>query len=199
MLKRPLLAPAQDVVRYETVVFNRSIAPDLTEFQGYPSDKNNKAWEDLYQAGMSIIPKEQAAKLVDPSRPHEKVPGYYTVQLDVFHQLHCLNRIRMGLWGRDTALRYPDSIDSIDHFNHTDMSMEHTGHCIDVIRQSLMCSADISVVPWTWHTEAKVVRPHDNSTHTCRNFGAIQKWAKDRQAPNWNESVFVPDPLRGEV
>lgn len=105
-----ILAPARDAVRYETVVFDPGIGSGRTKYQGFPAEENNKAWEDLYQgrliillsftltakltigsiAGTSIIPIEEAAKLPVPSRPHEKSPGYYTIQLDVFHQLHCL-------------------------------------------------------------------------------------------------------------
>ncbi|KAJ5087929.1 hypothetical protein N7456_011545 [Penicillium angulare] len=205
-IRHELYSPARDAVRYETVVFDSGIASGRTKYQGYPTEENIKAWEDLYNAGVSIIPAEQAAKLPVPSRPHEKVPGYYTIQLDVFHELHCLaglptiiNRIRMGLWGRESALLEPNNTETITNFNETSMSMDHLSHCIDAIRQSLMCNADISPVPWVWNSKLQKLRPVENSTHTCRDFEAIRLWAEERQAPTWNESVFVPDPLRGEV
>lgn len=105
----------------------------------------------------------------------------------------------MGLWARDAALLELGNAQTIAHFNKTSMSMEHLSHCIDAIRQSLMCSADISPISWHWNEEVGKLRPIENSTHTCRDFGAIQQWARDRQALAWDESVFVPDPLRGEV
>ncbi|KDR66680.1 hypothetical protein GALMADRAFT_80581, partial [Galerina marginata CBS 339.88] len=53
--------------------------------------------------------------------------------------------------------------------------------CIDGIRQSLMCSADISVIVWQWSEASQKNLPKGNIAHTCRNFDKIQEWAKDRQ------------------
>ena len=55
--------------------------------------------------GLSQISKEEAARLRISTTP---IPGHedlYIIQLDVFHQLHCLNSIRMAMWP--------------DHFNLT--------------------------------------------------------------------------------
>ena len=40
--------------------------------------------------GISQIPKEDAAKLEGPSVPFIKDPDNYIIEMDVFHQLHCL-------------------------------------------------------------------------------------------------------------
>ncbi|KAL4889700.1 hypothetical protein BDV59DRAFT_104749 [Aspergillus ambiguus] len=118
---------------------------------------------------------EEAVKLLDPTRPHDKVPDHYVVQRDVFHELHCLNRLRLGLYGRDAALLEPDNSQMVAHFNETDLSIEHLDHCIDTICQSLMCSADISVVSWKWDTKAHRSFPIKSSTHTCRDSETVQE------------------------
>lgn len=56
----------------------------------------------------------------------------------------------------------------------------HIRHCVDSIRQSLMCSSDISVIVWQWNSTAKQHFPKGNIAHTCRNFGMIQEWARKR-------------------
>ena len=53
----------------------------------------------------------------------------------------------------------------------------HQDHCIDSIRQSLMCSADISPVIWHWKKDG--FKQDMNNTHVCRNFDKITDWAKD--------------------
>lgn len=45
------------------------------------------------EVGVSRIPKETAAKLVNYTIPIPGDPGYYIISLNVFHQLHCLVNI----------------------------------------------------------------------------------------------------------
>jgi hypothetical protein len=64
-----------------------------------------------------------------------------------------------------------------------DMLLEgsHISHCIDSIRQSLMCSSDISLIVWRWNETAQRMKVHGDIAHSCRNFDAIRQWAKGRQ------------------
>lgn len=50
-------------------------------------------------------------------------------------------------------------------------------HCIDTIRQSLQCSADISPVLYHWDGYVGEVKGDARTVHTCRNFTKIQEWA----------------------
>ena len=52
---------------------------------------------------------------------------------------------------------------------------QHIAHCIDSIRQSLMCMSDISVIVWQWDIHDQVSKPVGNIAHTCRNFDAIRE------------------------
>ncbi|KAF9893744.1 hypothetical protein FE257_009914 [Aspergillus nanangensis] len=194
-----LYSPAQDFVSYNTKVFHSGFGTDTTRYMGPPTEANRQAWRGLYQGGIVKIPMEQAAQLPVKTVPLPNNPGYYVVGIDVFHQLHCLNQIRLKLWGinhdhkprthRSTEQKQPDDEED------GRQGMEHLDHCVDSIRQSLMCSSDISVIIWQWHEPSQSVRPHANITHTCRDFEAIRNWAWSRRAPNWNQSIHVPDPL----
>lgn len=66
-----------------------------------------------------------------------------------------------------------------DH-NYTRMPETHLRHCIGVIRQSLMCYADVTPIVWQWSTKFKEAEQRDDLLHTCRDFDAIQGWAKER-------------------
>ncbi|OBT70906.1 hypothetical protein VF21_10406 [Pseudogymnoascus sp. 05NY08] len=68
-------------------------------------------------------------------------PGYSLYSLGVYHQLHCLNRIRKSFY-RDKLLPNDDD----EEFNF------HKNHCFDVLRQAILCYGDTSLVYW-WKRE----------------------------------------------
>ncbi|KAI9788582.1 MAG: hypothetical protein M1816_006831 [Peltula sp. TS41687] len=110
----------------------------------------------------------------------------YVVQLSIFHQLHCLNLIRKGIYG------------AVDMTNKDDLlGIEHLDHCLDILRQSVMCSSDIT--PTTFartspHSSMKIVA---EVVHTCRNFAKIQQWAWNRRltAELDKDTLVTDDPL----
>lgn len=134
-----------------------------------PSDEVDAAWEDLYNVfGISAIPRESAVLL-----PNETihVPGdksHYLVGLDVFHQLHCLNRIRKALY----PVYYPP-----DEREDAETRARHLSHCVNSIRQSIQCSSDISAIVFEEDT-----RPLFEIVHSCRNFTKIREWAIEHRA-----------------
>lgn len=58
------------------------------------------------------------------------------------------------------------------------LGADHIDHCVDAIRQSLMCSADISVLTWTWNENKRQNMEMGTILHTCRKFDKIQMWAR---------------------
>lgn len=124
-----------------------------------------------------------------------RIPGDdngYVIGLDVFHQLHCLNHLRKIL--------YPDRYRIFDNLTGVNLTLaiDHTGllldvqnapfdgspngfveHCVDSIRQSLMCSVDISTIYWQWDTARQKTIANAQTTHICKNFEKIQAWARD--------------------
>ncbi|CRG92233.1 Cell surface glycoprotein 1 [Talaromyces islandicus] len=181
-IDRPLpdhiYSPAEKVVQYKNLAFTPSIMPNLTKYQGPPTPENFAAWEDLYSFGISRIPMSEAAKLVNKTVPIPDYPGEYVIELDVFHQLHCLNMIRLKIWAGEG---YQDL-----GFNITNINMNHVDHCIDSMRQSFMCSSDISPIPWEWYEEKHRAIGLPNALHTCRDFNAIREWAIEHEAKNFD-------------
>lgn len=53
-------------------------------------------------------------------------------------------------------------------------------HCLNYIRQAIMCNADISPVTETWYESAELWAPDFKTMHTCKNFPAIMEWALER-------------------
>ena len=119
------------------------------------------------------------------TKPTKGKDGHYYATVEVFHQLHCLDITRKFIWR--------------DHYSHVDtfqdppdMVWEHVGkyqsliwvftrlteawlwvdHCIDLLRQVIMCNGATNLLFYTDHgslqPEARI-----STSHMCRNFSQI--------------------------
>lgn len=176
-----LYSPAQAVLEYEVKSFTPG-REHKTIYQGV-SEEADRAWGELYNLTLMKIPRSEAALLPNKTYPIKDEPGYYLAGLDVFHQLHCLNNVRQALHK--------------DHYPHNHhLTEDHVSHCIDSIRQSLMCSADISVNVWQWSQELSAVVGYSTQAHSCRNFDKLKDWARSRRIQDWIDiRLFVEDDL----
>lgn len=136
--------PAYSPVREDGFVrqITKRIYPQKV-FQSETSDEVEKAWNKTMGAseGMVRIHKDRIGGL--PQSVQAYGPGqedYYMYGLAVYHQLHCLNRIRKTFYADKF---FPDDTKEDLEF--------HKNHCFDVLRQGLMCNADVSLIPW-WNT-----------------------------------------------
>ena len=72
----------------------------------------------------------------------------------------------------------------------------HIDHCVDSIRQSLMCSADISPLVWQWKEEFQETKIRADIVHTCRDFESIRQWAVEHQLrDNFDLHIRVEDDI----
>ena len=149
------------------------------------------------------VPREQAALMPNKTYPVLGEEDHYMVALDVFHQLHCLvcpgslpsylstqlgtsyqNQMRKAMYPE----RYPNTPEGI----HT----PHMRHCISSIRQSLMCSADISPIVWQWSERSLAAKERSDVVHTCRNFDKIKEWARIHLLDHQQDmSIYIEDHL----
>lgn len=67
-----------------------------------------------------------------------------------------------------------------------------------MIRQHLMCTADIGVLGQVWWRDSETGKPHPfpdfNNKHTCKNFEDIQRWYGGRQMPEETPEDFLLPP-----
>ncbi|KAH8894624.1 hypothetical protein GQ53DRAFT_744732 [Thozetella sp. PMI_491] len=187
--------PAEVALDYEVRQFHLGFAPDTTEYQGAPSDEVDQKWSDLYDMGNTLLDKDQAMLIPNKTIlfPHD--PNHrYLVNLDVFHQLHCLNLIRQAFHPEYYKPHNPGP-----HAGDEDglLGPSHISHCIDSIRQSLMCNADISVMNWVWNERKGQNQPIGQNYHTCRRFDKIQEWARQHATYEPVDVSFreMDDPL----
>ncbi|KAJ7199955.1 hypothetical protein GGX14DRAFT_572390 [Mycena pura] len=165
-------SPAQDAIQYTPTKFFHSTAYSKTEYFGTGPDVD-AAWHALYSSAISSVDATEASMLVDWTQPIS-VDGQdeYAIELNVFHDLHCLNLLRMSL--------YPE------HYNVSElgeiMSPVHLAHCVDGLRQSTQCHADITPL-----SARLAPTPQDtplnfrlDATHMCRDFKRVKEWADAR-------------------
>ncbi|CEL09746.1 hypothetical protein ASPCAL12876 [Aspergillus calidoustus] len=165
---------------------------ERTPYMGPPTDAYDEAWEDLYNYGIIKIPQSDAGQLVNHTLPLASEPGQYVVELDVFHQPHCLHYLHKKAWGHDMGLSTSDP-DEVTKF------WQHLDHCSESLRQSLMCSSDVSTIHWVWSEEHHRWQADGRVVHTCRDFEAIREWAFERTAGVVDFETWVADPLKGNV
>lgn len=78
------------------------------------------------------------------------------------------------------------------------MGIEHIDHCIDTIRQSLMCTVDVTPLPLIWVEEDQSVKEVAAVLHTCRDFDAVKEWVQEHHIQTFDRSQHVHDDLLDE-
>ena len=125
---------------------------------------------------ISQISPSSAAQLPNATTPFTDEANHYIVELDVFHQLHCLNSLR--------KLAYPDvyKMDLTSGSEEAAENIYHMEHCYEQLRQSLQCSSDIATIYWEWSEKKQKMFGNVKTTHTCKNFDKIRDWAVKHKA-----------------
>ncbi|KAK7914931.1 hypothetical protein PG985_012634 [Apiospora marii] len=103
--------------------------------------------------------------------------------LEAFHLLHCLNAVRKGLvttydyyWGSRGYGFAPPAVFA-----------RHLDHCVDVLRQHLMCHADLEPFVFNWREGQEKPYADFAVRKTCVDFDYMLEWAERRKDPRHNE------------
>ncbi|KDR68280.1 hypothetical protein GALMADRAFT_78890, partial [Galerina marginata CBS 339.88] len=148
-------------------------------YRGYPTPEIDAAWRRISQDVKFIrLTREQVLKLgkeVTPSKVklRDEDGGGYLTSLEFPHQLHCLDRLRKYSYREYYEISDPDF-----HVN-PELFRMHLDHCVEILRQSLMCSADVGMITFEWVRGFNSPYPDFNTRHQCRNFEKILSWASD--------------------
>ncbi|KAL1981351.1 hypothetical protein VTN96DRAFT_2742 [Rasamsonia emersonii] len=173
-LRKHELEFAADIVKYEDVKFAASGFHEHDEtrtiFEGPPGPEVDRAWWNLTHVGVIGLTAEQNSKLATPSVESIRQPGVYPVAIGMFHQLHCINYLRIQL----------DLQPGDDPNEDEEARRKHKTHCIDYLRQVVQCHGDLTPIA-LWYDDSYVGYSFDHAVvHSCRNFDAIYKWAVER-------------------
>ncbi|KAF2114047.1 hypothetical protein BDV96DRAFT_600787 [Lophiotrema nucula] len=177
-------SPANEVIRYETKIFTSGFGDQRTKYMG-DSYEADAEWEKLYPRTVVRIPKSQADKLANKTIPIAGDEDHFPVLITAFHSMHCLDSIRHLYWGHDK------NMDVDPEVNDAVLRRPHIDHCFDALRQSIMCSGDLSPVPYNWVPSKGKALGTLGVAHTCRNYEALVEWAlePERDIRGWNVSI----------
>lgn len=101
--------------------------------------------------------------------------------LEGAHYLHCLNSI----WQHHHLSYFPSVQEEMDEL--PDIHEKHFEHCIDMLRQKLVCDADPGIITFRWVEKVSGPYPDFNTRHKCQNYESLLQWNKERQVPLPND------------
>ncbi|OTA99026.1 hypothetical protein M426DRAFT_325487 [Hypoxylon sp. CI-4A] len=178
-----------DIVQYEE---RTEWYPPESPFNGEPSDELDAAWDDLlFAINMRVTDDELDILGIDKTNRVKVNGGDNIASMGVYHHLHCLNNLRMVVhWDY-----YKDKYVNTPYFSH--FGTGHSDHCINALRQAVMCHANTAITTFEWVDEdndldGKVQRLETQTT--CAKWDSVDNWARQRslQAGNY---TYRPGPF----
>jgi hypothetical protein len=141
------------------------------QYVGHPSPEIDTNWDELVGTRYLAFTSEQQSSIqVDMAQSDED--SLYRAGPDVFHSLHCVNKLRQTLDGY--IYKMPEQVDE------SFQNVFHIEHCLDFLRQLVQCGSDLTPIPLVYSKGAGFAIPDFEQVHTCRAFGPIREWA-DKQ------------------
>ncbi|KAI1172801.1 hypothetical protein F4777DRAFT_581563 [Nemania sp. FL0916] len=129
-----------------------------------PNNISDSAWQNIFPVGRGFI-------------SHPKIAPN-PMGLSVYHQLHCLDGIRRGYWAARNGT----------HHGSHDIRPSHIRHCIDYLRQSLMCHADMNLEPVNLNLGGVT---GFNSRRKCYDIDKVKEWAQE-----WKAEAVNPNSIK---
>ena len=180
--------------------FNGRIHDNTSIYRQDPSEEVDAAWDRLMAEGSEIVTVDEEAVVRSGKTPglSVKAPSSwgrgdqaYIAQVDVFHQIHCLNELRKEIhfdyyYGNDSRLNGTKSAKTNEH-------AEHKKHCIHMLLQNLMCHADLDIITHNWVHYNITDQPNRPYAEPFADFNVIKKCKDFDAILNWTEKHAVHD------
>ncbi|KAF2821179.1 hypothetical protein CC86DRAFT_411477 [Ophiobolus disseminans] len=178
-----IYSPAIHEVAYSRQKFHLASPLNSSKYVGITDDVEN-AWMDIAYLPDQIIPASSFPKLNKPAdamRSTNPATGEtgYRVGIEAFHQLHCLNLLRMA-----TYPEYYTKVEWSDTNDEPERVRAHLDHCIEILRMNLMCFADVNVFTFHPRQGSEGFWPDYESEHVCRDFERVRRWAVENGVPD---------------
>ncbi|KAK0609935.1 hypothetical protein B0T17DRAFT_629454 [Bombardia bombarda] len=158
-------SPARSAIEYSVEVLGYENSP----FTGEPRPELDEAWSDLLRSTMVKISNEEMERMNKTSITMKDGSGYLGY-LEAHHMLHCVKR----LYQYQNQDHYPEL-----KADGSSFSSHHRNHCLEVLRQGIMCNADVSVNTFFWENPRKI-KGDRSGPRKCTNWDRLQAWADER-------------------
>ncbi|CZS99545.1 hypothetical protein WAI453_002468 [Rhynchosporium graminicola] len=195
--KLPTHGITDSAVKYQLKILDDEFyttEPENLKYKGVPRKELDDAWNALIEnLNIRVHPAEakaagwESVELADGSGDMFALPA-------VFHNLHCLYAIRRAMFPNV----YIDDKDAIPPGpNQINI---HTDHCIDTIRQALMCHGDMSLYYFYWPTsEGRSTHAYPrhvgHKEHMCVDWDNLQSEAHKRHFSISGKKKLLVNPI----
>lgn len=178
--------------------------------------------------GIVSIDERENFRMIHPTTWNRNEPNHYVVELDVFHQLHCLVRIfnpdhgSMPLTQEFLRKCFATRCGNLKFYRGQTMNQLSGGnftsvcwwiwsavaiqcwcagvdHCIEHLRQALICNADTTPLRFVWDTTFSSYTLPNNQMFMCKNFEDIWSWAKSRNTTGAAPRAVGGEDKKGDV
>ncbi|KAL2836748.1 hypothetical protein BJX68DRAFT_259815 [Aspergillus pseudodeflectus] len=186
-------------VKYHTQRFNVSLLKENV-FRREAGPEVDAAWEALGVNYRPIrVPEHEAAHsgiAPDQVQIRDVYGGGFPANVEGLHHLHCLNLLRQSLYYN---YEYYHGQGKGAFKNDDFIVRKHVSHCLDIIRQHLMCTIDTGVIGQVWlYPDHPSPFVDFKTEHRCKNFEDVRIWAERNQLPEKTPGDFLRPPRVGD-
>ncbi|KAI1201514.1 hypothetical protein F5X97DRAFT_331253 [Nemania serpens] len=165
-------------ISYVTKRINASLADeDDSIWRKPPSPEVDAAWDRVARLGYHAVTSADVVALGKDPEMTVRAPAEWglgedahIIQLDVTHQIHCLNAVRKAMYPEYYPVRKL-------------MKDVHPQHCLHVLLQNLMCDASVDVMTYNWMETQHNPFPDMSINKKCRDYDAVLKWHEEHLVP----------------
>ncbi|KAL5401790.1 hypothetical protein PMIN04_013074 [Paraphaeosphaeria minitans] len=110
--------------------------------------------------------------------------------------MHCLNMLRQAIF-KDYYTKEPHIAVL---FGGRPFTVKiHIQHCLEMLRQNILCTADVGVITHQWIQQSPDPFANFNTYHKCRDIDAVEKWIHDHEIPDTPGGINLPIPLDSKI
>lgn len=150
-------------------------------FASPPSPEVDTAWNRIEDNMILGITREDVMRVgKDPETAVKMNPDWgvegdlYLAEVEVFHQIHCLNSLRKAL-----IFNYDYYYGEMYGFEAPQFFESHLRHCTSLLLQVLQCHADTEVITHVWHEDQPQPFPDFGINKQCKDFDALLRWKEE--------------------
>ncbi|CAI6340615.1 unnamed protein product [Periconia digitata] len=178
-VKLSVYSPMIEAVRYHDVHFENSLNHS-SPYSGFPTVETEEAWDNLHIGiklrALNKSEEEPWKRLPSSISPSQDIVGGF----EVFHQLYCLDLIRQFVY-RD----YWDYSENRALNATREMVWVYIDQCIQTLRLALTCHGDTTPYLMRYKNGTRTgEEPDFDTTHRCRDFDSLTRWAKAHSIRN---------------
>ncbi|KAK4158739.1 hypothetical protein QBC43DRAFT_223636 [Cladorrhinum sp. PSN259] len=178
-------SPVRSAVRYKVQDFQYSHG--RSSFIGEPRPELDQAWSKLLSPSVIRITESEMRKMNKTSVAIRDGSGYLGY-IEAIHMLHCVKRIHQS--------QYPEHYPDLKAEGELDP--DHLGHCLEILREGILCNADVTVNTYHWDPNRPGrFKGNRGGARKCTDWDGISAWLETRHLDAIGNQKFLSTLVPG--